>query len=138
MDSIQKMVLSKKSLVVAYTQALADHRAVSTWVKAEDCSGLPKHLNGSIRLNIGLNMPIPVPDLCVDESGISCTLSFSRTPHYVVIPWSAVEGFMDSEEADRQIAENAKKKRESSVSSEKKHNKIIAQQDNVVRVKFEK
>jgi stringent starvation protein B len=41
-------------------------------------------------LQIGLNMPVPIPDLMVDDAGISCTLSFSRTPHFCSIPWAAI------------------------------------------------
>jgi stringent starvation protein B len=41
-------------------------------------------------LQVGLNMAIPIPDLKVDEDGVSCTLSFSRTPFWCCIPWSAV------------------------------------------------
>ena len=41
-------------------------------------------------LEIGLNMPVPIPDLRLDDVGMSCTLSFSRTPFYCVVPWSSV------------------------------------------------
>ncbi len=41
-------------------------------------------------LQVGLNMAIPIPDLTIDDAGIACTLSFSRTPFWCRIPWSAV------------------------------------------------
>src|SRR5688572_2420661 len=41
-------------------------------------------------LKIGLNMPVPIPDLRVDEESMSCTLSFNRSPFYCVVPWSSV------------------------------------------------
>jgi stringent starvation protein B len=41
-------------------------------------------------LQVGLNMPVPIPDLEVNDEGIACTLSFSRTPHYCWIPWASV------------------------------------------------
>lgn len=41
-------------------------------------------------LQIGLNMPIPIRDLQVDDDGVGCTLSFSRTPFYCVMPWTSV------------------------------------------------
>ncbi len=41
-------------------------------------------------LQIGLNMAIPIPDLRLDDEGITCTLSFSRTPYWCSIPWSCV------------------------------------------------
>jgi stringent starvation protein B len=43
-----------------------------------------------LMLQIGLNMPIPIPDLRLDDEGMSCTLSFSRHPFYCVLPWSSV------------------------------------------------
>lgn len=41
-------------------------------------------------LDVGLNMPIPINDLQVDEVGITCTLSFNRAPFYCIMPWNAV------------------------------------------------
>jgi stringent starvation protein B len=41
-------------------------------------------------LQVGLNMAVPIPDLNVDERGLSCTLSFNRAPFFCMIPWSAV------------------------------------------------
>ncbi|APR83545.1 Stringent starvation protein B [Minicystis rosea] len=41
-------------------------------------------------LQVGLNMAIPIPDLRVEDDGISCTLSFNRTPFWCKIPWTAI------------------------------------------------
>jgi stringent starvation protein B len=41
-------------------------------------------------LQVGLNMAVPIPDLHVDEQGLSCTLSFNRSPFLCMIPWPAV------------------------------------------------
>jgi hypothetical protein len=41
-------------------------------------------------LQIGLNMPVPIPDLRLDDSGLSCTLSFNRSPFFCVVPWASV------------------------------------------------
>jgi stringent starvation protein B len=41
-------------------------------------------------LQVGLNMPVPIMDLRLDDDGMSCTLSFSRTPFFCVVPWSSV------------------------------------------------
>lgn len=41
-------------------------------------------------LQIGMNMTIAIPDLKVEEEGISCTLSFQRTPIWCRLPWSAI------------------------------------------------
>jgi stringent starvation protein B len=41
-------------------------------------------------LQIGLNMAVPIPDLQVDDEGLSCSLSFNRAPHFCVVPWASV------------------------------------------------
>lgn len=43
-----------------------------------------------LALQIGLNLPVPIRDLQIDDEGISCTLSFNRSPHFCFVPWSAV------------------------------------------------
>jgi len=53
---------------------------------------VPAHLRGQAHLVLqyGYNLPIPIPDLEVDDSGVRATLSFSREPHRTVVPWAAV------------------------------------------------
>jgi len=53
---------------------------------------VPAHLKGEAHLVLqyGNDLPIPIPDLQIDENGVSATLSFARTPWPTVIPWSAV------------------------------------------------
>lgn len=41
-------------------------------------------------LQVGLKMAVPIPDLRLDDDGISCTLSFNRSPFFCVVPWSSV------------------------------------------------
>jgi hypothetical protein len=41
-------------------------------------------------LQVGLNMPVPIPDLRLDDEGMSCTLSFNRAPFHCVVPWESV------------------------------------------------
>ncbi len=41
-------------------------------------------------LEVGLNMPVPIRDLDVTDEGITCTLSFSRTPYWCRMPWSSI------------------------------------------------
>src|SRR4051812_1369251 len=41
-------------------------------------------------LQVGLNMAIPIPDLKVDDTGVSCTLSFNRAPFWCQLPWTAI------------------------------------------------
>ncbi|MEO0324350.1 MAG: ClpXP protease specificity-enhancing factor SspB, partial [Myxococcota bacterium] len=41
-------------------------------------------------LQVGLDMPVPIPDLKVDDQGVSGTLSFNRSPFHIRVPWDAV------------------------------------------------
>jgi hypothetical protein len=41
-------------------------------------------------LQYGHDLPIPIPDLEVDDFGVRATLSFSRMAHLTMVPWSAV------------------------------------------------
>jgi stringent starvation protein B len=41
-------------------------------------------------LQIGLNMPMPIPDLCLDDEGVTCTLSFKGQAFPCVVPWGSV------------------------------------------------
>jgi len=53
---------------------------------------VPAQLHGEphLVLQYGHDLPIPIPDLEVDEYGVRATLSFSRAAHRTVVPWSAV------------------------------------------------
>jgi len=53
---------------------------------------VPAHLKNEAHLVLqyGMDLPIPIPDLQVDEQGVSATLSFARSPHRTMVPWSAV------------------------------------------------
>jgi stringent starvation protein B len=41
-------------------------------------------------LQIGLNMPVPIPDLRLDDDGITCTLRFNSVAYLCVVPWASV------------------------------------------------
>jgi hypothetical protein len=59
------------------------------------CVVLPGHLSSrdSVVLEIGYNLPVPIPDLTLDDAGITCTLSFNRIPFLCFIPLEAISGF---------------------------------------------
>jgi stringent starvation protein B len=61
-----------------------DPRAVAVVVPA----GFKKQ--AQLVLQVGLNMPVPIRDLHLDDEGMTCTLSFNRTPFFCVVPWSSV------------------------------------------------
>lgn len=41
-------------------------------------------------LQIGFDMAVAIPDLDVDDEGITCTLSFNRQRQFCRMPWSAI------------------------------------------------
>lgn len=41
-------------------------------------------------LQVGIDMPVPIPDLRVDEEGIFGTLSFKGIPFSCFVPWDGV------------------------------------------------
>jgi len=53
---------------------------------------VPAHLRreAHLVLQYGHDLPIPIPDLEVDEDGVRATLSFSKTPQRTFVPWEAV------------------------------------------------
>jgi hypothetical protein len=53
---------------------------------------VPSHLQrqAALVLVVGLEMPIPIPDLRIDQDGIAATLSFSGRLHPCFVPWRSV------------------------------------------------
>lgn len=53
---------------------------------------VPKRLRGreEVTFIFGFDLPIPIPDLFVDATGISGTLSFKGRPYPCYVPWTAV------------------------------------------------
>jgi len=53
---------------------------------------VPKHCkaNPQLVLQVGLNLAIPIRDLDVSDVGVTCTLSFNRTPFPCVLPYPAI------------------------------------------------
>ena len=74
------LALLEQASVFVHLDPRTDKVAVPPWLKRQP----------QLVLQIGLNMAIPIPDLEVDDAGLSCTLSFNRSPHHCLIPWSAV------------------------------------------------
>jgi hypothetical protein len=74
------LALLEQASVFVHLDPRTDKVFVPPWFKRQP----------QLVLQIGLNMAIPIPDLEVDDVGLSCTLSFNRSPHKCQIPWSAV------------------------------------------------
>lgn len=53
---------------------------------------VPEQLRGNPQLSLvlGLNLPVPVKDLLIDNKGWSAKLSFNQAPYNVFVPWEAV------------------------------------------------
>jgi stringent starvation protein B len=74
------LALLEQATVLVHLDPRAEQVQVPAWFKRQP----------QLVLQIGLNMPKPIPDLNVDDDGISCTLSFSNAPHFCQLPWSSV------------------------------------------------
>src|SRR5882724_2511685 len=74
------LALLEQATVLVHLDPRGDEVQVPAWFKRQP----------QLVLQIGLNMPKPIPDLNVDDEGISCTLSFSNAPHFCQLPWSSV------------------------------------------------
>jgi stringent starvation protein B len=48
-------------------------------------------------LQIGLNMPVPIRDLEVNDDSITCTLSFNRSPFFCFLPWKSIYALVGSD-----------------------------------------
>lgn len=57
---------------------------------------VPPDLSGQplLVLRIGLDMPVPIPDLDISDQLVQATLSFNREPYHVKVPWHAVFGMV--------------------------------------------
>ena len=74
------LALLEQATVLVHLDPRGEQVQVPAWFKRQP----------QLVLQIGLNMPKPIPDLNVDDDGISCTLSFSNAPHYCHLPWASV------------------------------------------------
>ncbi len=74
------LALLERSTVFVHLDPRDDTAIVPPWFKKQP----------QLVLQIGLNMAVAIPDLRVDEAGLSCTLSFNRSPFHCVVPWGRV------------------------------------------------
>ena len=53
---------------------------------------VPQHFRGQpqLVLQVGYAMAVPIPDLKIDDDGVTCTLSFGGRPFWCSMPWSAI------------------------------------------------
>jgi stringent starvation protein B len=74
------LALLERSSVYVHLDPRQESVLVPVWLKKQ-CQ---------LVLQVGMNMPVPIPDLRFDDEGMSCTLSFNRTPFFCVVPWASV------------------------------------------------
>lgn len=74
------LALLERASVFVHLDPRGDDVLVPAWFKKQP----------QLVLQVGLNMAVRIPDLDVGEEAISCTLSFTRSPHYCHVPWQAV------------------------------------------------
>lgn len=83
---VANKLLSKGSLLIHLDPRVNDV-VVPPWMRHQ----------AKLVLQVGLDMPIPILDLRVDENGIFGTLSFSRTPFACNVPWNAIFALVGDE-----------------------------------------
>src|SRR6516164_8352595 len=74
------LALLERSSVYVHLDPRQDAVVVPAWFKKQP----------QLVLQVGMNMPVPIPDLRFDDDGMSCTLSFNRSPFFCVVPWASV------------------------------------------------
>lgn len=83
---VANMLLRKGSLFIHLDPRVPDV-LVPPWLRHQ----------AQLVLQVGYDMPIPIPDLRVDDAGVVGTLSFSRTPFSCSVPWNAVFALVGDE-----------------------------------------
>lgn len=95
MTDLPKHLLATNLLELGHLYVHLDprHRSLDDGLKVPPWLRYQEHLV----LQFGYNMPVPIPDLKVDDKGISGTLSFSRSPWLCSIPWARVFAMVGDE-----------------------------------------
>jgi hypothetical protein len=83
-------------LAATVSNLFAHHHLINVLVVGEECAGLPPHLTGPVCLALGLNLPVRVDPLRVDDEGITAGLSFNRRAGEVFVPWTALIAVRDA------------------------------------------
>jgi stringent starvation protein B len=85
--SLEQLLEAEPSVYVVVDQAVAGVRLPAT---------LPPPEGSKLYtvLVLGLALPVPIYDLSITNDGWSATLSFSRRPFKVSVPWGAVCGYV--------------------------------------------
>src|SRR5689334_7382652 len=69
-----------KGTVFVHLDPRSEDVRVPSWLKRQP----------QLVLQVGLDMPVPIPDLRVDDGGVFGTLSFNRTAFTCSVPWDAI------------------------------------------------
>jgi stringent starvation protein B len=88
-------------------------------------------------LQLGMNLAVAIPDIAVDDEGISCTLSFNRSAFWCCMPWGAIyalvgedgRGMIWPEDVPSEIAAQTQKPRLQVVGGKKAKRKHEADAD---------
>jgi stringent starvation protein B len=74
------LALLEKSSIYVHLDPRQPAVVVPNWFKKQP----------QLVLQVGLDMAVKIPDLRLDDDGMSCTLSFNRAPFFCVVPWTSV------------------------------------------------
>lgn len=116
-----KMLKTKAS---SLKELLRTHHSVYVHLDSrKDRVLVPKNLRQpQLALHLGLNLPVPIKDLMIDDKGWHATLSFDRSPFTVFVPWDAVFAIVGDSgigvQWEKDMPPEARLKREKSISTD--------------------
>jgi hypothetical protein len=84
-NQLKRQIVSQLLGELDYVLIVVDPRYPGVTLPAELVD-----LGQPVGLHIGFRLTIPIPDLQLEDRGISGTLSFNHTPFHCVLPWSSV------------------------------------------------
>lgn len=95
------MSISQKEI---FEKLLQDGKVSVTFIFDAPKVIIPEYIKENIRSKVsylifdyGLDLPNPIPDLEIKESGILATLSFDRTPYKTFVPWESIIGISNKD-----------------------------------------
>lgn len=115
---VARALLLKGTLFVHLDPRVQDV-AVPAWLKRQP----------QLVLQVGLDMPVPIPDFRVDDIGVFGTLSFNRTGFTCSVPWDAVFALAGDDGRGMVWPESMPKEIAAEVEREARRARIAARED---------
>ncbi len=100
--------------------------------RTEGCKMPPRLIgNPQVVLQFGYNMAVPIPDMKVDNLGVSGTLSFRGVPFFCFVPWNAIFAVV-GEDGKGAVFDNVPQEVQQMMDQEKQKKELDSTTENVV------